>query len=190
MMTFSPYGIKPHEKRGSRLSPSTYYVLCNVQGFLKIFNFMPGNLISEFSYFFLTERKNKMARGLYNFKSTQQPAVPEFERLGTSLVVQWLRICLPMPEPWIQSLVQRDLTCHKLTESVCPRATAMRSQDTAAGEGPPLAATRESPLTAMKTPEQPINKIKDLKTKKEFERSQTHQNRKSNSVYPSDGNSL
>ena len=31
---------------------------------------MPGNLISEFSsHFFLTERKNKMAQGLYNFKS-------------------------------------------------------------------------------------------------------------------------
>lgn len=65
MMTFSPYGIKPHKKRGSRLLPSTYYVLCNVQGFLKIFNFMPGNLISEFSsHFFLTERKKQDGSGI------------------------------------------------------------------------------------------------------------------------------
>ena len=28
----------------------------------------------------------------------------------TSLVVQWLRICLPMQRTWVRSLVQEDLT--------------------------------------------------------------------------------
>ena len=27
---------------------------------------------------------------------------------GTSLVVQWLRVCLPMQETWVQSLGQED----------------------------------------------------------------------------------
>ena len=31
----------------------------------------------------------------------------------TSLVVQWLRIVLPMRETWVQSLVQGDSTCHR-----------------------------------------------------------------------------
>ena len=30
----------------------------------------------------------------------------------TSLVVQWLKIHLPMQETWVQSLVQEDSTCH------------------------------------------------------------------------------
>ena len=31
--------------------------------------------------------------------------------LGTSLVAQWLRICLPMQGTWVQALVWEDLTC-------------------------------------------------------------------------------
>ena len=30
----------------------------------------------------------------------------------TSLVVQWLRIHLPMQGTWVQSLAQKDSTCH------------------------------------------------------------------------------
>ena len=33
------------------------------------------------------------------------------KRPGTSLVVQWLRICLLMEEKWVRSLVQGDFTC-------------------------------------------------------------------------------
>ena len=32
--------------------------------------------------------------------------------LGTSQVVQWLRICLPMQMTWVRSLVWKDPTCH------------------------------------------------------------------------------
>ena len=31
--------------------------------------------------------------------------------LGTSLVGQWLRICLLVQGSWVQSLVQKDLAC-------------------------------------------------------------------------------
>ena len=36
--------------------------------------------------------------------------------LGTSLVVQWLRICLTMQGMWVQSLVWKDHTCHGATK--------------------------------------------------------------------------
>ena len=32
------------------------------------------------------------------------------EKLGISLVVQWLRICLPVQGTWVQSLVLEDPT--------------------------------------------------------------------------------
>ena len=38
--------------------------------------------------------------------------------LGTSLVVQWLRICLPMQGTRVRSLVQEDPTCHGATKPV------------------------------------------------------------------------
>ena len=37
---------------------------------------------------------------------------------GTSLVVQWLRIRLPMQRTWVQSLVWEDPTCHGATKPV------------------------------------------------------------------------
>ena len=35
-----------------------------------------------------------------------------------SLVVQWLRICLPMQETQVQSLVWEDSTCHRATKPI------------------------------------------------------------------------
>ena len=37
---------------------------------------------------------------------------------GTSLVVQWLRIRLPMQGTWVRSLVQEDPTCRGATKPV------------------------------------------------------------------------
>ena len=37
----------------------------------------------------------------------------------TSLVVQWLRIHLPMQATWVQALVLEDLTCRGATKPVC-----------------------------------------------------------------------
>ena len=36
--------------------------------------------------------------------------------LGTSLVVQWLRICLPMQGTQVRALVREDPTCHGATK--------------------------------------------------------------------------
>ena len=38
------------------------------------------------------------------------------ETAGTSLVVQWLRICLAMPGTQVQSLAQEDPTCPRATK--------------------------------------------------------------------------
>ena len=38
---------------------------------------------------------------------------------GTSLVVQWLRICLPMQGTWVRSLVQEDPTCRRAAKPMC-----------------------------------------------------------------------
>ena len=35
--------------------------------------------------------------------------------MGTSLVVQWLGVCLPMQGMWVRSLVQEDPTCCRAT---------------------------------------------------------------------------
>ena len=32
-------------------------------------------------------------------------------KLGTPLVAQWLRICLPMQGTWVRALVREDSTC-------------------------------------------------------------------------------
>ena len=46
------------------------------------------------------EQIGKEVNGEYKFQSR------------TSLVVQWLRIQLPMQRTWVHSLVQEDPTCH------------------------------------------------------------------------------
>ena len=37
---------------------------------------------------------------------------------GASLVVQWLRIRLPMQGTWVRALAQEDPTCHEATKPV------------------------------------------------------------------------
>ncbi len=48
-----------------------------------------------------------------NIKKTNNPIKTW---VGTSLVAQWLRICLPMQAPQVQSLVQEDHTCRGATK--------------------------------------------------------------------------
>ena len=47
---------------------------------------------------------------------------------GTSLVVQWFRIHLPMQGTWVQSLVQEDPTCHGATKPSCSRACVLQPE--------------------------------------------------------------
>ena len=42
----------------------------------------------------------------------------EMNSPGTSLVAQWLRICLPMQETRVRALVREDTICHRATKPV------------------------------------------------------------------------
>ena len=44
---------------------------------------------------------------------------PLFKNFWASLVVQWLRICLPMQGTWVRALVWEDPTCRGATKPVC-----------------------------------------------------------------------
>jgi len=45
-------------------------------------------------------------------KYKQNPTTTKKENQGISLVVQWLRICLPMKETWVRSLVRETEIPH------------------------------------------------------------------------------
>ena len=51
-----------------------------------------------------------------------------YEKLQTSLVVQWLRIHLPMEGTWVPPLVQEDCTCLGATRPVCYHYSAFMPQ--------------------------------------------------------------
>ena len=83
-------------------------------------------------------------------------ALPHFilKRLeGTSLVVQWLRTCLPMQGTWVPSLIQEDSTCSAGQRSPCttPQTRSHRNEKPPTREWPLLTLTRESPWAAMMT---------------------------------------
>ena len=44
--------------------------------------------------------------------------------MGTSLVAQWLRICLPMQGTQVRALVQEDPTCRGATKPMCHNYSA------------------------------------------------------------------
>ena len=78
----------------------------------------------------------------------------------TSLVVRWLRTCLPCRGHGFYPLSGkipyargRLSSCTTTTEPTCPQpcSSTLRSPRTSAGEQPPLATARESLSAAMKT---------------------------------------
>ena len=108
---------------------------------------------------------------------------------GTSLVVQWLIICLPMQGTWVRALVQEDPTCCRATKPVrhnywpcaleplshnywarmpgtrAPQreATAMRSPCTAA-KSCPHSPQLEKAHTQQRRPNAAKKKIKNIHT--------------------------
>ena len=62
-----------------------------------------------------THSKNQIITWL---KKGSSPQKTQNRTTRASLVVQWLRIHLPMQETWVQALVQEDPTCHRATKPV------------------------------------------------------------------------
>ena len=68
-----------------------------------------------------------------------------FFLIGTSLVVQCLRIHLPIWETWVQSLVQENSTCHRATKPMCHNYWAHAlQQEKLSGMRNPQSATKSS----------------------------------------------
>ena len=57
-----------------------------------------------------------MRNNLYKITQLEVAELPFKPTEGTSLVVQWLRIHLPMQGTRVQSLVQEDPTCRRATK--------------------------------------------------------------------------
>ena len=82
---------------------------------------------------------------------------------GASLVVWWLRLCLPMQETQVQSLLQEDPTELEATESLHHKLLKPTSlepvlhkrsygdEQPSTREQSPLSKSRESPLISVKT---------------------------------------
>ena len=73
----------------------------------------------------------------------------------TSLVAQWLRICLPMQGTWVRSLAREDHTCHGATKPMCYKYWACALEAASHNYWSPHAyspcsATREA--TALRSP--------------------------------------
>ena len=93
------------------------------------------------------------------------PRGTAFKSLRASLVAQWLRICLPMQGTRVRALVWEDPTCRGAAGPIGtateparlePVLRNKRGRDSERPahrdeEGPPLAATGESPRTETKT---------------------------------------
>ena len=75
-----------------------------------------------------------------------------YTSIGTSLVVQWLRICLPIQGTWLPALVPEGATCHgeqlspwaTTAESAAREATAMRTPSTTTKSSPRVQQRRPS----------------------------------------------
>ena len=122
---------------------------------------------------FLTQLSIHHSLNIYLYIHTQISTHLKYNRTGTSLVAQWLRICLPMQGTRVQALVQEDPTCRRATKPVShsywacvpqllklvclePMLHNKRSHPNEKPahcnkEQPPLTATRESPCAATKT---------------------------------------
>ena len=55
---------------------------------------------------------------LFSSKISSNKVALVKETLGASVVDQWKRICRPMQETWVQSLVREDCTCRGAPKSV------------------------------------------------------------------------
>ena len=70
-------------------------------------------------------------RSIHLLLSVSFPSGPDKSRergKGTSLVVQWLRICLPMQGTLVRSLVREDPTCCGATKLMCQNYSARAPQ--------------------------------------------------------------
>ena len=74
--------------------------------------------------------------------------------IGTSLVVQWLRIRLPMQGTRVRSLVREDPTCCRATKPVHPQLLSLCSRAREPQLLSPRATTNEACVPRAHVPQQ------------------------------------
>ena len=62
---------------------------------------------------------------------------------GTSLVVHWLRICLPMQGAWAGSLTWEDPMCCRETKPVCDKRSHCNEKPTHANQRKPVHSSED-----------------------------------------------
>ena len=69
----------------------------------------------------LTKKKRERTQinKIRNEKGEVTKDTTEIQSIRASLVVQWLRICLPMQGTRVRALVWEDPTCHRATKPMC-----------------------------------------------------------------------
>ena len=61
-------------------------------------------------------------------RQSRKTLVGKRKHLGTSLVVQWLRICLPMQGTWVPFPVQEDSRCCRAIEPMLHKREAAEAR--------------------------------------------------------------
>ena len=99
--------------------------------FIYLFRFFSLQVISPFKWSVSSwlnfgrlyiSRNLSISSTLFNLLLIQ--LIIKKSKQGTSLVVQWLRICLPKQGTRVWSLVRKDPTCHGATKPVCHNCRA------------------------------------------------------------------
>ena len=130
MISLSAYNSHSH-LRGSHLKVLTSHVVCRValhrpahqpdlEGTWTQPHLLPWAPIPSPSTL-SAHQIYQMLSSLKNLFYLLSPFFPtqKHRDVGTSLGVQWLRICLPIQGKWVRSLVQEDFTCHGETKPLC-----------------------------------------------------------------------
>ena len=76
----------------------------------------------------------------------------------SSLVAQWIRMCLPLQGTQVRSLVQEDSTCHGATKPMCHNYWSPCALETAAQQEKPQQEASEKPLLTATTERPGSNK--------------------------------
>lgn len=99
--------------------------------------------------------------------------------LGTSLFVQWLRICLSIQRTQIQSPVQEDSTCQRGSKPVKHNYSAPTLEAVHCHKRSPCSVTREEPLLST-TRESPNNRQQRPGCSQKKQREKAHSNKTKN----------
>ena len=68
---------------------------------------------------FTKSKTNNKDKNMSNLTTDQSKQIIINLTIGTSLVAQWLRICLPVQGTWVRALVREDPTCHGAAKPMC-----------------------------------------------------------------------